>query len=58
MFQTLLSKIYLRKSNMSEKESVKLVNAIVKGKNVKAQKTLEKILKEKCAERIKSVLKN
>lgn len=43
---------------MSEKESEKLVNAIVKGKNVKAQKTLEKILKEKCANRIKEVLKD
>lgn len=36
----------------------KLVNAIAKGKNVKASKYLEKIIKQKCFDKMKDVLKN
>ncbi len=34
------------------------VNSILKGKNIKATKHLEKILQKKCAEKIKKTLKN
>jgi hypothetical protein len=43
---------------MSDKMSEKFVNYILDEKNLKATKTLEKILKSKCANRIKEVLKD
>lgn len=39
-------------------EVKKLVKAISDGKNVKAIKYLEKIVKEKCFDKMKSVLSN
>lgn len=38
-------------------ETVKFVRNVVKGKNLKAQKNLDKILKVKCAKKIAETLK-
>lgn len=42
---------------MSDKEVEKLVDAIIKEKNIKAHKSLEKLLQTKCAKRIKDTIK-
>ena len=42
----------------SLREAEKLVNSILKGKNIKASKTLEKIIQQKCADKIKNTLDN
>lgn len=45
-------------SDSTIKETENFVNAIIKGKNIKATKSLEKIILKKCAEKIKNTLKN
>lgn len=40
------------------KNAEKFVNSIIKGKNIKATKELEKILQKKCANKIKNTLKS
>lgn len=44
--------------DMSEKEAEKFVNAVLKGKNVTAAKSLEKIIQKKCADKIKKTLQD
>lgn len=44
-------------SDETTKQSEKLVNAIMKGKNLKANKVLEKILQAKCSKKIAETLK-
>lgn len=38
------------------RETERFVNSILKGKNIKASKSLEKIIQKKCAEKIKNTL--
>lgn len=40
------------------KEAEKFVNAVLKGKNIKASKALEKIIQKKCVNKIRETLKN
>lgn len=42
----------------SEKETENFVNAVLKGKNVAAAKSLEKIIQRKCADKIKKTLQD
>ena len=43
-------------SNVNEKNSEQFVNAVLKDKNIKAGKTLKKIIADKCRQRIKTIL--
>ena len=43
-------------SNVNQKESEIFVNSVLKEKNIKAEKTLKKIIANKCRQRIKTVL--
>ena len=43
-------------SNVNEKNSEQFVNAVLKDKNIKAEKTLKKIIANKCRQRIKTIL--
>lgn len=43
---------------MEKEDSEKFVEKVCKGKNIEAEALLEKLLKQKVANRLKSVLKN
>ena len=43
---------------MANIDSEKMVSSIMKEKNIDAQKTLKKIIQDKCTKRIKEVLDN